>query len=102
MQIFDILYFKGLLIGAVSFLMIGVFHPIVISVEYYFGKKVWPVFLIFGIITAGISLFLNNDILSIILGVFAFGAFWSTFEIFQQEKRVKSGRAKKNPRRNYD
>ena len=33
------LYFKGLLIGVFSFLVIGLFHPIVIKTEYYTGTR---------------------------------------------------------------
>lgn len=42
--------YDGIIIGLTSFLIIGLFHPIVIKAEYYIGKKIWPVFLILGII----------------------------------------------------
>ena len=42
--------FQGLIIGAIAFLVIGIFHPIVIKSEYYIGKKVWPIFLVVGIL----------------------------------------------------
>ncbi len=35
----------ALLLGAASFLIIGLFHPLVIKGEYYFGKGIWPWFL---------------------------------------------------------
>ena len=31
--------YTGILIGIVTFLIIGIFHPIVIKSEYYFSKK---------------------------------------------------------------
>lgn len=31
------LHFKGMVIAISTFLIIGLFHPIVIKVEYYFG-----------------------------------------------------------------
>ena len=31
----------GLVIGAAAFLCIGVFHPIVIKAEYYWGVRCW-------------------------------------------------------------
>ena len=31
--------FIGILIGLSTFLTIGVFHPIVIKAEYYFGRR---------------------------------------------------------------
>ncbi|MDE6879291.1 MAG: DUF4491 family protein, partial [Odoribacter sp.] len=39
----------GLLIGICTFLIIGIFHPVVIKCEYYFGTRCWWVFLILGI-----------------------------------------------------
>ena len=34
-------HFEGLLIGLATFLIIGVFHPLVIKGEYYFGVRCW-------------------------------------------------------------
>lgn len=33
--------FDGLLIGIVTFLIIGLFHPVVVKAEYYWGTKCW-------------------------------------------------------------
>ena len=33
--------FNGLIMGISVFLIIGIFHPIVIKAEYYFTKKSW-------------------------------------------------------------
>lgn len=38
--------FSGILIGVLIFFLIGLFHPIVIYAEYYFGSRCWPVFLL--------------------------------------------------------
>lgn len=83
--------FNGILIGLLTFLIIGIFHPIVIKGEYYFSKKIWPVFLIVGLIVLIISLYTSNSILSPILGVIGFTCLWSIKEIFEQEERVKKG-----------
>lgn len=32
--------FTGILIGVITFFLIGLFHPIVIKAEYYFSKKI--------------------------------------------------------------
>lgn len=53
------IYFDGLLIGAATFLTIGVFHPIVIKAEYHLGVKCWWVFLFAGIAAAIASLFVD-------------------------------------------
>ncbi|MBO5661157.1 MAG: DUF4491 family protein, partial [Tidjanibacter sp.] len=41
--------FNGIIIGLATFLIIGLFHPIVIKVEYYFGTRVWWAFLVAGV-----------------------------------------------------
>ncbi|OPX45087.1 hypothetical protein CLHUN_09740 [Ruminiclostridium hungatei] len=83
--------FQGLIIGIVAFLIIGLFHPIVIKSEYYIGKKVWPVFLIVGIILIASSVFINNATISSITGITGFASLWSIHELFEQEERVKKG-----------
>jgi hypothetical protein len=93
---------NGFLVGLASFLLIGVFHPVVKIVEYNFGKKAWPFFLFPGIGLAFLSLFLNNTFFCVITGVLAFSLFWSTHELFKQHQRVLKGQAKRNPKRNYE
>ena len=86
--------FTGILIGVISFLSIGVFHPIVIKAEYYFSKSCWPVFLIAGIVLMVISVFVQHVVISSALAVIGMSSWWSILELFEQEKRVES-------RRNY-
>ena len=78
--------FDGLLIGIVTFLIIGLFHPVVVKAEYYWGTKCWWIFLVF---------------VSAICGVFAFSSFWTIKEIFEQEERVQKGWFPRNPKRKY-
>lgn len=89
--------YNGVIIGLVAFLIIGAFHPIVIKSEYYFGKKIWPLFLIIGLVAIGISFLTKNFILSSIIGVIGFSSLWSIHEIIEQEERVKKGWFPKNP-----
>lgn len=89
--------FQGLVIGIAAFVIIGVFHPIVIKSEYYIGKKIWPVFLIVGIMLVVVSLFVGNIIISAIIGIIGFSSLWSINEIFEQEERVKKGWFPANP-----
>lgn len=93
------MHLTGIIIGAISFLSIGVFHPIVIKSEYYFGKECWPVFLIAGIILMAISAFVSNVILSSALAVIGMSSWWSILELFEQEKRVQKGWFPANPAR---
>ena len=90
----------GLVVGLSTFLIIGLFHPIVIKFEYHFGVACWWIFLVLGIITLVLSFLSENIIISSLLGVFSFSSFWSILEIFQQQKRVKKGWFPSNPKRN--
>ena len=83
--------YEGLIIGIATFLIIGVFHPIVIKAEYYFGVRCWWVFMIAGIVGVAGSPFVEGTILSTLLGVFAFSSFWSIGELFEQRERVRKG-----------
>jgi len=83
--------FLGIGIGISSFLIIGLLHPIVIKGEYYFGTKIWPFFLIGGILCIIFSLFIKSIIISSLLGILGFSLFWSILELFQQKKRVEKG-----------
>lgn len=95
------LNFMGLLVGACTFLIIGVFHPIVIKGEYYFGKRIWWLFLILGIVAAVATLLVSDLITSVLLGVLAFSLFWAIPEVIEQEQRVKKGWFPRNPKRKY-
>ena len=93
------LNYFGIIIGLVTFLVIGLFHPLVIKAEYYIGVKSWWLFLLLGIAASVASLLVASLVLSIILGVVAFSSFWSIGEVFAQKKRVEKGWFPKNPKR---
>ncbi|MDR3119539.1 MAG: DUF4491 family protein [Mediterranea sp.] len=89
----------GLFIGICTFLIIGLFHPVVVKAEYHWGTKCWWVFLVLGIMGVGVSLYIENMLISSLCGVFAFSSFWSIREIFEQKERVEKGWFPKNPKR---
>ena len=89
----------GIIIGLASFIIIGVFHPIVIKSEYYFGKKIWPLFLVFGLVMCVASAVFHSDVISALLAVIGFTSFWSIKELYEQEKRVRKGWFPDNPKR---
>ncbi len=93
--------FEGLLIGVFTFLIIGVSHPIVIKTEYYFGTRPWWVYLLVGIAALAAALFVEDVIVSSLLGVLSFTAFWAIKELFEQEQRVERGWFPRNPKRRY-
>lgn len=88
----------GLLVGLATFLIIGLFHPLVIKGEYYLGQKSNWLFLVGGVATTVGSL-VTTGIVSILLGVTAFSCFWSILEVREQRERVRKGWFPKNPRR---
>lgn len=95
------LYFEGLIIGAFTFLIIGLFHPIVIKTEYYFGVKPWWIFLLAGLAALAAAMLVEDIVVSSMLGVTAFSAFWSIKELFEQRQRVLKGWFPQNPKRKY-
>ena len=90
---------SGVIIGAISFLIIGIFHPVVIKCEYYFTDKVWPFFLAGGLIFCALSLFIQQIILSAAFAVLGFTMLWSIGELKEQRERVKKGWFPANPNR---
>ncbi|AFS77455.1 putative membrane protein [Gottschalkia acidurici 9a] len=92
--------YLGILHGLVAFILIGVFHPIVIKAEYYLGRKSIVIFIIAGIFSLVASLN-TESIISNSFGIFAFCCFWSIKEVIEQEERVLAGRFPKNPKRDY-
>ncbi|RVU54506.1 DUF4491 family protein [Anaerosphaera multitolerans] len=88
---------KGVLIGAFTFLIIGIFHPIVIKGEYYFGVKMWPIFAVAGIFFIAMGFYVTEIFWSAILSVMGFSCLWSILELFEQRERVRKGWFPKNP-----
>lgn len=90
---------QGIIIGAISFFIIGVFHPIVIRCEYHFSERIWPVFLVGGLIFCGLSLFAKHVVLSSALAITGCTMVWSVHELKEQTQRVKKGWFPANPKR---
>ena len=79
------MYFTGIIIAICTFLTIGIWHPIVIKTEYHWGTR--P------------ALFIENTIVSSVVGVFGASALWGIGELFSQKKRVQKGWFPMNPKR---
>lgn len=93
------MYFTGLIIGVATFLIIGIFHPLVIKGEYWFGVKIWWIFALSGVVTLAASLLTENVIISTLLAVWGASSFWSIGELFEQRRRVAKGWFPKKERR---
>lgn len=93
------MYFTGIIIAISTFLVIGIFHPIVIKVEYHTGTRFWWLFLLLGIACIVAALFTSNEVVSAVIGVVGASALWTIGELFEQRKRVKRGWFPMNPKR---
>lgn len=89
----------GLVIGIATFLIIGLFHPVVIKAEYYWGTRCWWIFLLLGLGGVAGSLATDNVLVGALAGVFAFSSFWTIKELFEQQERVRKGWFPANPKR---
>ena len=85
------MHFTGLIIGVATFLIIGLFHPLVIKGEYYFGVKIWWIFALMGIVAIALSVAVSNVLWSTLLAVWGASSRWSIGELFEQRKRVEKG-----------
>lgn len=92
--------YTGIIVGLATFLIIGIFHPIVIKAEYYLGVKCWWIFMLAGIVLGVLSLTSEGLIVSSLLGVTAFSSFWSILELKQQKERVRKGWFSEGPGHN--
>ena len=92
------LNFEGVIVGAAALLVIGAFHPLVIWCEYRFTQRIWPVFLITGLLCMLAALLLQG-LFSLLLGLLRAGFLWRIRELKEQPKRVERGWFPKNPKR---
>lgn len=91
----------GLTAGLFTFLIIGLFHPLVIKGYYYFGLRVRGAFLLLGIVTAILAYVVEDNMWSTLLGVLAFSSFWSIKEVREQQGRVERGWFPANPKKQH-
>lgn len=101
-ELFAQYHLSGLVIGLGTFLIIGLFHPIVIKSEYYFGTRCWWWFALLGAAMCALSLWVDDIMWSTLAGVVGFSSFWSILEIFEQRQRVIKGWFPMNPRRSSE
>ena len=100
-EILQTYHLLGLAIGLCTFLIIGLFHPVVIKCEYYFGTRCRWWFLVLGTLMLAAAIVVADVFWSAVLGVTAFSSYWTILEIFEQRERVRKGWFPKNPKRKY-
>ena len=81
----------GLIMGLTFIVVTGLGHVVVIKGEYHFGAKIWPGFLLAGIVALVISFVVDSFIASGVWGIVSFTCFWSIHEIIKQKERVRKG-----------
>lgn len=96
------IHFTGIIIAISTFLIIGVFHPLVIKTEYHTGTRYWWVWLVLGLICIGIALLIEDTIGSSLLGVTGASFLWGIGELFAQKRRVEKGWFPMNPKRKHE
>ena len=89
----------GIVIGSCTFLIISLFLPLVVKAEYYWGTRCWWIFLVLGILGIAGSVWIEDILISSLLGVFSFSSFWTIKELFEQRERVLKGWFPMNPKR---
>lgn len=92
--------FEGIIISALALAIIGLYHPLVIKGEYYFSERIWPLFLVLGLLGLGASLFLQG-LWSPVAALIGALNLWSIHELKQQTQRVRKGWFPKNPNRRW-
>ncbi|MDE6556941.1 MAG: DUF4491 family protein [Duncaniella sp.] len=87
----------GIAIGLATFLIIGLFHPLVIKGEYYYGRSIRIVFGLAGIAFLASAWMIDDIFWSALCGVTSFSCFWSIKEVDEQVERVRKGWFPENP-----
>jgi hypothetical protein len=90
---------EGIIIGAIVFCVIGLFHGITVKGEYHFSERIWPIFLVVGIAAAAVSLWVRHTVASAALAIFGFTCLWTIGELKKQTERVRKGWFPANPKR---
>ncbi len=89
--------FFGLLIGIATFLIIGLGFPLVIHGERIFGYLCWVYMMSIGVLLIVISIFVNINWLSAIIGILGATFVWGSTELKEQAVRTELGWYPFNP-----
>ena len=81
----------GLLSGVITLLIIGLGFPLVIHTERIFGYLSWPYLLAIGILLIAASVLVQNDWVSLAIGVLGAACAWGSTELKEQAIRAELG-----------
>jgi hypothetical protein len=91
--------FIGLYLALFTLVAIGVGFLWVIKLEYHIGAHVDKAVFILGCLITLCSLFAPSPLLAALIGIFGGTVIWGATELKDQEKRVKAGMFKANPKK---
>ncbi len=81
----------GLIVGILTLIIIGLGFVWVIYGERYFSYQWWPYVVGLGVLTIGISMLIEQDLLSAIVGVLGASFVWGATELKAQAIRSELG-----------
>ncbi|MCJ7731148.1 DUF4491 family protein [Candidatus Bathyarchaeota archaeon] len=81
--------FAGIILGVVTFAMIGILHVAVVKIERIWGSHLWSGFIVLGLLFGIASLLVDDVLVSALLGVNGFLFAWSGPELKKQKERVE-------------
>jgi hypothetical protein len=92
------LQWAGLVLAALIFGTIGLGHVAVRKLNYRYGTKPAPFFLVLGLAFLGLSLLVTSDLASAALGIVRMTTLWDAVEFVRQEERIRPGACPGEPR----
>ncbi len=93
------LQWAGLVLAVLTFGTIGLGHVAVRKLNYQYGTKPAPVFLVLGLGLLVLSLVTKANLTSAALGIVGMTTLWDAVELIRQEERIRRGHAPANPNR---
>jgi hypothetical protein len=81
----------GLLVGFLTLFILGLGFPLVIQTERRLGHLWWPYMLGVGVLLIAISLFIQNNWLSVVIAILGATFAWGSTELKEQAVRAELG-----------
>ena len=93
------LQWAGLVLAVLTFGTIGLGHVAVRKLNYRYGTKPAPFFLVLGLGFLALSLLVTDNLASAALGIVGMTTLWDAVELIRQEERIRRGHAPAKPDR---
>ena len=85
------LQWVGLVLAVLTLGTIGLGHVVVRKLNYRYGTKPAPFFLVLGLLLLGLSLLATDNLASAALGIVGMTTLWDAVEFIRQEEHIRSG-----------